>query len=101
MNLTELTIVQIHQGLKKKSFSALEVCKAYLNSIKEKNGEISAFLSVNEDVALSRAKEVDNMILAGQRISTLAGIPCAIKDNILIKGLPCTAGSKTLDPLPS
>ena len=97
MELTNLTIAQIHQGLIKKDFSASELCKTFLDKIKEKNKEIFAFLTVSEDLALSKAKEIDDMILAGYEIPLLAGVPSAIKDNILVENITCTAGSKILE----
>jgi aspartyl-tRNA(Asn)/glutamyl-tRNA(Gln) amidotransferase subunit A len=96
MSLTELTITQAHQGLKKKEFSALELCKAYLDKIRERDQEIFAFLTVNEDLALTRARQLDEKIHRGENIHTLTGIPCAIKDNILVEDIRCTAGSKIL-----
>ena len=59
--------------------------------------EIAAFLSVFKDSAMSQAKEIDNQISQGQEISMLAGIPLAVKDNILIEGEKCTAASKILE----
>ena len=56
MELTELTINQIHQGLIKKEFSALELCKTYLEKIQKKDKEISAYLAVSKESALSQAK---------------------------------------------
>jgi len=97
MDLTLLTIKEVHGGLKKKEFSALELCKLYLEKIKEKNKEIFAFLTVNEDTAILQAKKIDDLISRGEEISILAGIPCAIKDNILVDGVKCTAGSKILE----
>ncbi len=97
MKLTDLTISQAHEGLKKKEFSALELCRAYLDKIKEKNREIFAFLTVNEELALSQAKKIDNSISGGKKISVLTGIPVAIKDNMLVEGVKCTAASKMLE----
>ncbi|KPJ71549.1 glutamyl-tRNA amidotransferase [Parcubacteria bacterium DG_74_3] len=97
MNLTELTIRQTHEGLKKKQFSALEICRAYLDKIAKEDKKINAFLTVTRESALLQAKKIDEMILSGQEISLLAGIPLAIKDNILVKNVRCTAGSKILD----
>jgi aspartyl-tRNA(Asn)/glutamyl-tRNA(Gln) amidotransferase subunit A len=97
MELTELTITQAHEGLVKKEFSALELCQAYLDRIRQKYKNISAFLIIDESLALSQAKKVDEMILEGREIPLLAGIPCAIKDNILVEDVKCTAASKILE----
>jgi len=97
MELTNLTIKEAHQGLKKKEFSALELCKNYLDKIEKEDKKIQAFLTISKDLAISQAKNVDEMILGGQEIPLLAGIPCVIKDNILVEGVRCTAGSKILE----
>ena len=97
MDLTSFTITQITEKLKKKEFSTFELCQEYLKKIKEKNKEIFAFLSIDEESALLKAKKIDKMISAGQNIPVLAGIPCAIKDNIMVEGFPCTAGSRILE----
>ncbi|MCK4474069.1 Asp-tRNA(Asn)/Glu-tRNA(Gln) amidotransferase subunit GatA [Candidatus Parcubacteria bacterium] len=96
MNLTNLTINQAHQGLIKKQFSANELARGYLDKIKKKDKEICAFLTVTEELALSQAKKIDDLIAKGKEISVLAGIPLAIKDNILVDGVKSTAGSKIL-----
>lgn len=96
MKLADLNITQAHQGLKKKEFSALELCKAYLDRIKERDKEIFAFLTINTKKALSQAKKIDDLILQKREIPQLAGIPVAVKDNILVEDLKCTAGSKIL-----
>lgn len=97
MKLTDLTITQTHQGLKKKEFSALELCKAYLDKIKERDREIFAFLTINAEKALSQAKKIDDLISQKKAISQLAGIPLVVKDNILVEDIKCTAGSKILE----
>src|SRR4030042_3788686 len=97
MNLNELTITGIHEGLKKKEFSALELCKVYLDKLKKKNKEISAFLTITENLALSQAKKIDDVIQKDREIPPLAGIPLAVKDNILVEGVKCTAASKILE----
>jgi len=97
MELTELTINQIHQGLIKKEFSALELCKTYLEKIQKKDKEISAYLAVSKESALSQAKKIDEMISNSKELPILAGIPFAVKDNILVEGIKCTAGSKILE----
>ncbi|MFH1643145.1 MAG: Asp-tRNA(Asn)/Glu-tRNA(Gln) amidotransferase subunit GatA [Patescibacteria group bacterium] len=97
MELTKLSIKEIHEGLKSKQFLAIDLCNAYLDNIEKKDKEINAFLTVSKDLALSQAGKVDEMIANGEDIPLLAGVPIAVKDLILVKGLKCTAGSKILE----
>jgi aspartyl-tRNA(Asn)/glutamyl-tRNA(Gln) amidotransferase subunit A len=80
-----------------KEFRALEAVQAYYARIKERDGEIGAYLSLAEEQAARAAEEVDLAIERGEEIGPLAGAPIALKDNILVKGLPATAGSKILE----
>src|SRR3989344_5667449 len=96
MEITNLTIKSLHQGLREKQFSAVEVSEAHLKQIEEKDKSLEAYLSVDREGALSAARGVDELIKRGEPIGSLAGIPLAIKDNILIEGGPATAGSKIL-----
>ncbi len=96
MNLTELTIKQAHEGLKNKEFTSVDLTKAYLEKIKKLDKEINAYLSVTEDLALAQAEEADRKILTGE-FGMLCGIPCAIKDAILVEDQKCTAASKMLE----
>jgi len=97
MKLTDLTIVKAHQGLLKKEFSAISLCKSYLDKIKEKDKEIFSYLTVTKDLALSQAKKNDDLISKKRNLSFLSGIPAAIKDIILIQDVRCTAASKILE----
>jgi len=90
------TISEIRQDLDSKKYSAEELTKEYLNRIKEKDAKIHAFLDVFEKDALLEAKKADEKIQNGTA-SLLTGIPCAIKDNILIEGKRCTSSSKILE----
>jgi aspartyl-tRNA(Asn)/glutamyl-tRNA(Gln) amidotransferase subunit A len=97
MELKDLTIKNIHQGLIKKEISALEICQEYLDRIDREYKKISAFLTVTREQALSQAEEVDKLISKGVNIPVLAGVPFAVKDNILVEGVKCTAASKILE----
>jgi len=97
MVTADFTINKIHQALLKKEFSTLEICRFFLNKIKKEDKKINSFLTISEDLAISQAKKIDEMISQKKEIPILAGIPCAIKDNILVEDIRCTAGSKILE----
>ena len=92
-----MTINQVRQGLQKKEFSAVELCKDYLAKIEKEDGKINSFLTNSKELALSQAKEVDEQLLRSGQIPFLAGVPFSVKDNILVEGVRCTAGSKILE----
>ena len=83
--------------LAKREISARELVSFYLENIKEKNGELNAYLEVFDDAALE-AEKADKEINSGRAENKpLLGIPLAVKDNILIKGKIASAGSKMLE----
>ena len=94
-DISTLSIKSTQDALQKKEFSARELTVASLNAIKEKDGDINAFLEVFDDV-LEQADEADRKIKAGMNLPLL-GIPVAIKDNMLMENKCATAGSKILE----
>lgn len=96
MHFEKKTIREIHKLLQARKISALEVTQYFLRRISQQEKKISAFLSINNR-ALEQAKIIDKEIYQKKTIPLLAGIPAAIKDNILIKGEIATAGSKILE----
>lgn len=97
MDLKDLTIKKAHELLEKREISSIELTKEFLNEIKENDNNIHAFLSLTMEEALEQAEKVDARISKGEPIEMLAGIPAAIKDNILIRGAKATAASKILE----
>ncbi len=95
--LYKLNILEIHQGLERKEFSAFEVTNSFLERIKEVDKTISAFLSLSEEEAIKQARETDSLIAKGGKLPILSGVPFAVKDNILVKGMKTTAASKILE----
>lgn len=93
-----MTIREIRKKFLKKEISPVELTKNYLEKIKKENKKIGAFLTITENLALSQAKEAQERLnKEGEKSPLLCGIPCAIKDNILIEDIKCTAGSKILE----
>jgi len=73
------------------------VATAYLDRIRILDPKIKAFNEVFGERTLQQAKEVDAKIARGEPVGLLAGVPIAIKDNMLIKGERCTCSSKILE----
>ena len=95
--MENLTIKKAQELLRNKKASAKELVSFYIEKIKEKNPKINAYLEVFGD-AISEAEKADVEIASGSAESKpLLGMPMAIKDNILIKGKICSAGSKMLE----
>ena len=69
----------------------------YFAKIEKKDPEIKAYISLNKEFALDKARSVDKKIKAGKEIDLLAGIPCSIKDVICTENIKTTAGSRVLE----
>jgi aspartyl-tRNA(Asn)/glutamyl-tRNA(Gln) amidotransferase subunit A len=95
--IENLTIENFLEKLKNKEFSAKEFFEKLFEKIEKEDKEIGAFLSLNKEGALKEAEKIDELISKKEKLPPLAGVPCAIKDNILVEGLKCTAGSKILE----
>lgn len=89
--IKKLTIKEIVDCFKKKEFSPEELRKEFLKLIKKENPKLNAYLSVFEENYQNEGKISENFP------SFLAGVPCSIKDNILIEDKITTAGSKILE----
>ena len=90
-------IKEIHENLKNGKITSLELTQNYFKNIKEKDGDILAYLTLNEEEALKKAQEVDEKMKKGEEVDLLAGIPMAVKDNMCTKGMRTKAASKVSD----
>ena len=95
IDLKNLTIKKAGEAMRTGEYTSLDLTRAYLKNIQEKNKELNAYLEVFTD-AEEQAKCADEIIKSGKG-TEMTGIPMAIKDNILIKGRKCSAGSRILE----
>lgn len=95
MEICNLTLHELRDMLKSKKISSYEATLSCLSRIDDIDGDIGSFLSVFYDDAKDAAKEADKKIASGE-IAPLLGIPYALKDNILTKGITTTCASLML-----
>lgn len=96
MNLRSHSIDSIREGLLAKKFSANELTTQALTYAEAENPKTNAYLTFAPERALAAAREVDRKIAAGEDPGRLAGVPIAVKDVILTRGLRTTCGSRLL-----
>lgn len=96
MNLATLTLKEAAEGLRKKSFSSVELTRACFDAIYKHDDAVHAYVNINEEEALLQAKKADILFAAHHAPSLLTGIPCALKDVFCTKGVSTTACSNVL-----
>ena len=84
-----------------KSTTAVSMVEEALKKAKKYQASHNVFVSISEEDALARAREIDTKIAKGEDAGPLAGVPYAIKDNFLSKSGHTTASSKILEPFHS
>lgn len=96
MDILKLSLTEAVNNVREGSLSAVDLVTAYLEKAKEVNPDINAYVEIFDD-ALEQAQAVDAKVKSGESLGELAGVPVAIKDNILIQGKIATGASKILD----
>lgn len=96
MSPVNLSLQQLHKQMVDKQIKASELVAHYLRQIKQLDGTINAFITVDEERALAIAAQYDELLQAGEPIKPLIGVPVGLKDNIVTENLLTTAASRML-----
>lgn len=96
MNLKNLTVDKLGALYRNREMTATDVIRSLYDEIERIDDDLHVYLTTCREVALSEARRVDEMIEAGASLPVLAGIPVAIKDNMAIRDVRMTCGSRIL-----
>ena len=93
--LWRLTAHEAQEGLRAKAFSAIELTESVLERVEAVEPAVNAYITRTDDLAREQAREADARFAAGTA-TPLTGVPFAVKDLIVTKGVRTTAGSRML-----
>src|ERR1022692_4251966 len=92
-----MTIDDIRSEIAERRTTATSLTRDFYSRIQKEDPEIGAFLTLCEERALTQAGRIDELAAEGGPLPPLAGVPVAIKDVMVTRGVRTTAGSKILD----
>src|SRR5215470_5627633 len=97
MNLKNITADKLVALYTNRDLTVTEVIKSVYEEIERTDKDVRAFLSVCPDRALDEARRLDEGFATGEPMEPFAGVPVAIKDNIVVRDLETTCASKILE----
>ncbi|MCM2293874.1 amidase [Allorhizobium sp. BGMRC 0089] len=89
-------IAGLGQALRSGALTAQDLLHRYLERIERRDGSLNSFVAIDYAGAERAARESDERLAHGKARSLLDGIPLSIKDNLFMKGVPATWGSRAL-----
>ena len=96
MQLYELTAHELHEKLKAREITAVELTQSIYDRIDAVEEQTKGYITLTKEIALGQAETADAGFQRGDEMAPLAGIPTAIKDVICTKGILTTCGSRIL-----
>jgi aspartyl-tRNA(Asn)/glutamyl-tRNA(Gln) amidotransferase subunit A len=96
MSLAAFTLHEARERLRKREFSAQELTEAVFRRISETEEKLHSYITICRDTAMTEAKQADELLKTNNNPHSLLGIPIAVKDNFLTRGIRTTCASKFL-----
>ena len=96
MDITSLTIDAARSAVQERKTTATALAETFYAKIEKDDPQIGAFLTLSKERALAKAAEMDSLAAKGEKLPPLGGVPVAIKDVMVTRGVRTTAGSKIL-----
>jgi aspartyl-tRNA(Asn)/glutamyl-tRNA(Gln) amidotransferase subunit A len=90
------TLAELREGIAAGRIKSADLASSYYDRIAEINPDLNIYLSLTKERALEQAARVDDAAAKGDPLGPLAGVPVGIKDVLVVRGAPATAGSKIL-----
>ena len=90
------TLSELRDGVASGRVKATDLAERYYERIEQLNPQLNIFLSLTKERALKQAAAIDAAAAKGDTLGPLAGIPIGIKDVLVMRGAPSTAGSRIL-----
>src|SRR5438128_507418 len=97
MEISNLTIEATRSAVATGKITATVLVKSFYDKIQKEDSQIGAFLTLSKERAIDTASRIDKLAADGKPLPPLAGVPVAIKDVMVTRGVRTTAGSKMLE----
>ncbi len=97
LRLQDLTITSASRAIREQQITATALAEQFYARIEAADKEINAYLALCKERAFDQARKIDSAVQKGAELPRLAGVPVAIKDVMVTKGVRSTAGSKILE----
>jgi aspartyl-tRNA(Asn)/glutamyl-tRNA(Gln) amidotransferase subunit A len=97
MEISELSAAELNSKLLKNEIGFSETVESYIQRIEEHDPNLNIYISKTFSQARSKARQLQKRSADGEKLSSVAGIPFAVKDNMCVRGTAATCGSRMLE----